>query len=158
MTSRKMSQSLSASPLPAWGVLLSSVTLLVGAACDRTVAGVKEDTRAASTAAGKTADDATRKLDSEVAALKAETSAKLERLSVAVESLEAKAGNGLDESKEKLKAQIAQTRAQLSTLKADSSAELQQAKTDLDDKVSKLGKSMHEGLGKVGDKVDDALH
>lgn len=157
MKSRKMSEFVSALLWCAQVAILPCVALLT-ASCERTVEGVREDTRAVSTAAGKTADDATRKLDSQVAALKAETNSKLERLSVAVESLEAKAGNGLEESKEKLKAQIAQTRDQLSTLKADSSAELQQAKTDLDDKVSKLGKSMHEGVGKVGDKVDGALH
>ncbi len=125
--------------------------------CQRTAEGVKEDTLALATHAGKTADEARGTLESEVSSFKAEANAKLEELSVAAAALESKATDGLSASKQKLEGEILETRAKLAELKADSRADWQEAKRDLDDRLAHLGKQMNVALDKAGDKVEKTL-
>jgi hypothetical protein len=137
--------------------VVSAALLSTGLGCQRTAEGVKEDTLALATNAGKTADEAKGTLETEVSSFKAEANAKLEELSVAAAALETKASDGLSASKQKLEGEILETRAKLAELKADSRAEWQEAKRDLDDRLAKLGKQMNLALDKAGDKVEKTL-
>jgi hypothetical protein len=136
---------------------LSAVVLAATLGCRRTAEGIKEDTLALATNAGKTADEAKSTLESEVSSFKAEANAKLEELSVEAAALESKAANGLNASKQKLEGEILETRAKLAELKADSRGEWQQAKRDLDNRIADLGRQMNAALDKAGDKVEKTL-
>src|SRR5262245_39457069 len=97
--------------------------LLAGAAaCEHTAEGGKQDTLAAQAAANDGADKARRELDQQVNAFKAQTSAKLEELSAATAQLSAQTENGIDDSRQKLKSEIAETKAKLEHLSAKSGA------------------------------------
>jgi len=136
---------------------LLATSLCTALACERTAEGIKQDTLAISGKADTTADETKRNLESEVSAFKAETKAKLERLSAAMAGLEARAGNDLDASKQKLKVEIDETRAKLAEVKAESRADWEKAKSDLDHSIAELGKRMNATLDNVGDKVEKTL-
>jgi DNA anti-recombination protein RmuC len=149
--SRMLSKQTRVAPALLVAVLSASV------ACQKTAEGIKEDTRALATNAGKTADEAKSTLEVEVNSFKAEANAKLEELSVQVAALESKATNGLNASKQKLEGEIAETRAKLAELKADSRVEWQETKRELDNRLAELGKEMNQALDTAGDKVEKTL-
>jgi len=144
----------------AWGCLW----LLGALACERTVDGIEQDTRAVTARAREGADEAKQKLESEVGAFKTEADAKLQQLSVSIESLKAKAQTDVTGSRQKLEEQLQETRDKLARLRAGTSAEWQQTKQDLDQRIAELGRRLNEtldhaggSLDKAGDKVEHAL-
>ena len=136
--------------------VLAALTVC-GSACERTAEGLKQDTFAATAAADQSADEAKRTLQGEVDDFKTETNAKLEQLNAALSRLEAKADNGLEASKEKLKLELSETRAKLGELKAESREDWQRLKGELDQKLSDLGRRMKGTADEVGDEVEKAV-
>jgi DNA anti-recombination protein RmuC len=129
---------------------------LVGG-CENTTAGVKKDTSAATTAAANKADEAKRALDSEITTFRQQTGQKLQQLTVAIASLEAKAEDGLSDSGKQIQQQIEETRGTLQGLKAASREEWEETRTQIDARVAKLGKQINETLDDVGDSVQEKL-
>jgi uncharacterized protein HemX len=136
--------------------VLAAVTV-GGSACERTAEGLKQDTFAATAAADQSAEQAKRTLQGEVDEFKTETNAKIEQLNTALSELEAKADNGLETSKEKLKVELSETRAKLAELKAESREDWQRLKGELDQKLSDLGQRMKGKADEVGDEVEKTV-
>ena len=136
---------------------VSGVLLLASAvACKSTAEGVKKDTAAAAEAVNDQGVAARGQLETEISEFKTKTRAKLDELTVAVSKLEAKAENGLDQSKSQLESQIDQTKSDLAALEASSKAELQQAKSALDARIADFGKRVNATFDKVGQDLDRA--
>jgi len=142
-----------------WGLLL-----LGAGACKNTADGIEQDTKAATERAAESAGEAKQALERDVGAFKTQAEAKLEQLTVAVQSLKAKAEGDLDGSRQKLEDQISETRQKLAQLKADGSSEWQKAKQDLEQRIAELGRQLNQtldkaggGLDRAGDKVENAL-
>lgn len=131
--------------------------LAVASACDQTAEGVKQDTLAATAAASDGAEKARRELEVQVNAFKTQTNAKLEELSAAAAQLSAQTENGLDDSRQKLKNEIAETKSKLQNLSAKSGAELEKAKADLSARLSDLGKRLDATIDDVGEEAKDSV-
>jgi DNA anti-recombination protein RmuC len=140
------------SSLPAWSCLL----LLGALGCQRTVDGLEQDTREARDHARESAAEAQQALDREVGTFKTQADAKLEELSVSINSLKAKAQNDLDGSRQKLEQQLSEARQQVTQLEADSSSQWQKAKQDLDQRIAELGRQLNQTLDKAGGSLDRA--
>lgn len=138
-------------------ILVVAALTVGGSACERTAEGLKQDTFAATAAADESAEEAKRTLQTEVDDFKAETNAKIEQLNRKLSELEAKADNGLEASKEKLKLELSETRAKLGELKAESREDWQRLKGELDQKLADLGRRLNGTLDEVGDKVEKTL-
>jgi DNA anti-recombination protein RmuC len=134
------------------------LTALLVVACDRTAEGVKQDTAAATASASDTAEQARQSIDSQMSAFKAQTSAKLDELNVAVQRLSADTSASVSDSKQKLQLEIEETKAKLGQLSAQSGDQLEQAKTDLGARLEELRKRLNDKLDQTGDKVDETLH
>jgi len=136
--------------------VLASALLLAALGCQRTADGLEQDTREASERARETAADAKKSLDREVGAFKTQADAKLQELTVSINSLKAQAQTNLEGSRHKLETELNATRQQLSQLKADSSSELQSAKQDLEQRIAELGRELNQTLDKAGGSLDRA--
>jgi DNA anti-recombination protein RmuC len=131
---------------------------LLAVACDRTTEGVKQDTAAAAASASETAEQARQTLDSQMRAFKAQTSATLDELNVAVQKLSADTSASVGDSKQKLQLEIEETKTKLGQLSAQSGDQLEQAKADLGARLEELRKRLNGTLDQAGNKVDETLH
>jgi len=137
--------------------LASSCLLVLGVlGCQHSVAGLEQDTHEASESALENAADAKQRLDREVGAFQTQAGAKLQELSVSINSLKAKTQSDLDGSRQKLEAQLNDTRQQLTQLQADSATQWRKAKQDLEQRIAELGRQLNQTLDKAGGSLDRA--